>query len=362
MRLLPFNLGFTLYLAVQAQMHRPRADTGSSQEERRNEVRDWMHEGAALVEICTGVVAKGFRSLTQQLHDGAKEVQMSDMATLVNLLQCILSGPAYEHAHGQIASALGNSGINRVAISLLSWCETLGPRRDDSTVSIGYASLCLGLLQALSTVPILAQFLAAESVLSQNEGASVMRFLRRAGSGEMAEQGDAAGRTMLRVWSRNVLPLVLNLGVAVGDSFAPEAASFLNGFSEQLQRASDNLEGKGHGVASDGVSGGITYEAAYEAHTLSLLHVLLEGARSRPGAGAGMEVEELKWDSAGVKEDADSWVNGSLAALRERIIVTDERESRLFKQGKLEEMILAELRGVLTCLNGSNGDYTASKV
>lgn len=166
---------------------------------------------------------------------------------------------------------------------------------------------------------------------------------------------------MHKIWTRGILPLVLNVLIAVGAPFAAEAATFINNFAPQLELASNALDSKGAPTQRDPYAGCITYNAACEAHTLSLIAALLDRFREHDDA----DVPELLWDRAAVKEDVETWVHGTRAFLRERIAPTNEKEVALGRtkplggndntcgvQSRLEEVVLKELKGALYVLGG----------
>ena len=315
---------------------------------------------STIVEIATEVVAKGFRSLAAQLHEDKDSVIPADFSMLTSLLQSILQirGAEVTNLHSQIAFRLAEFDLGRYAIALFTWSDqaNLQVNKDDPF----YGDISLSFLVELSGLPTLAELLATDGVLSRLNTASLMGYFQRAG-------GTHPFDTPLRahkIWTRGILPLVLNVLLAVGAPFAAEAATFLNNYLPQLKIASNALDGKGIPTSRQPLDGGITYNVACEAHTLALISIVLDQYRAYDDA----DIPDLLWDRIAVKEDVDTWIQGTRAFLRERIVPVGDREIALARMkplggdkelcechSRLEELILKELKGTALVLNGNDG-------
>ncbi|KAI9723806.1 MAG: hypothetical protein M1828_004056 [Chrysothrix sp. TS-e1954] len=306
-----------------------------------------------LIEIANEIVAKGFRTLATLLHEEPASVETSDLSLVTSILQTILHYQGVELLHQQLALTLYESNVHRNALSLFSWSDRLTADGDDPVLG----ELSISFLLELSSIPALADFMASEGILSDLSTASLTDSFRQdAGIGAFDQP-----TRLYNIWSRGILPLTLNILLAAGEAYVGEATAFLNGFSTQIERASSALDAKGIPSSKDPTAGCITLSAACEAHIISLLSHAIAQFRTSPGAAALGEIPDLKWDQAAVKDDLESWVQGTRAALRERIVPTTEREVAMKKakpslkrpcgcESLLEQMVVVELEGALKVL------------
>jgi nuclear pore complex protein Nup188 len=313
------------------------------------------YEGAIstqLLEILSDTVAKGFRSLANQLHADQHSVSPSDFALLTALLQRIIAIPEMDKWQTQAALLFANSNTIRYATSLFSWSDrlTISHNGVDDPV---YGELSLLFLLSLSSIQALAETMAVEGVLSQINTANIMNYYRRSnGMGPF----DTPAR-LYSIWTKGLLPLCLNLLLSVGPPIAAEISSFLNQFPEQLARASLAINSN---PSSRSTPTRITLSITSEMHSLALISAILENVRKQ-GPKLGIQANEinmLNWDKDNVKEDIESWLSRK-GTLRERIIAVDEREvdmlSKKSGQGddagnQLEERVFGELEDAGRCL------------
>ena len=303
---------------------------------------------SVMLEIASEVVAKGFRSLASQVHEQPVEVQPGDFVLLTSILQALLQVRGAEPTgfFVQLALRLCNFNLGQYATALFSWSDRITGANDDPI----YGDISVGFLAAMSALPPLAESLATEGVLSRLNTSNLMSyFQRRGGTGPFEEP-----LRIYKIWTRGILPLVLNVLIAVGAPFAAEAATFLNNFTPQLEIASNALDSKATPTKRDPTAGCITYNAVCEAHTLALISVILDNYRANDDA----DVPVLAWDRAAIKEDVEVWSQGTRAFLRERIVPTTEKETVLSRakpvggdkelcgcESRLEELVLRELKG-----------------
>jgi nuclear pore complex protein Nup188 len=313
------------------------------------------YEGAIstqLLEILSDTVAKGFRSLANQLHADQHSVSPSDFALLTALLQRIIAIPEMDKWQTQAALLFANSNTIRYAASLFSWSDRLTISRNGVDDPV-YGELSLLFLLSLSSIQALAETMAVEGVLSQINTANIMNYYRRSnGIGPF----DTPAR-LYSIWTKGILPLCLNLLLSVGPPIAAEISSFLNQFPEQLARASLAINSN---PSSRSTPTRITLSITSEMHSLALISAILENVRKQ-GPKLGIQANEinmLNWDKDNVKEDIESWLSRK-GTLRERIIAVDEREvdmlSKKSGQGddagnQLEERVFGELEDAGRCL------------
>ncbi|KAF2251158.1 hypothetical protein BU26DRAFT_539615 [Trematosphaeria pertusa] len=305
-----------------------------------------------LLEITSDAVAKGFRSLATQLHADPESVSPSDFALLTALLQRIIAIPEMSKWQTQIALLFANSNTVRYATSLFSWSDKLTISNNGVADPV-YGELSLLFILSLSTLRSLAETMAVEGVLSQLNTANLMNYFRR--SGGMGPFDQPA--RLHSIWTRGILPLCLNLLFSVGPPIAGEIASFLNQFPEQLSRSSNSLNSR--------YATKITLSIATETHSLALISSILDNMRSQ-GPKLGIQASDvpiLEWDKENVKEDIEGWM-ARKGALRERVVVLDERDAELFGKkveggqvggNLLEESVVRELEAAGACLGLGKG-------
>lgn len=349
-----------LYLALQLHILEPGSETpedlnastakGSSA---RSEIQSTVQIG---LEILSVVVAQGFRSLTTILHDSPTLVHPSDFQLITAILRSVLHIPTLCRNAAHLFSAFSDSQTARCASTLLSWADQLATNGDPI-----YGEVSILFLLEMSGVPALAESLAVEGVMSQILSTNLIRVLQSRAFGPF----DQPVR-MYSIWSRGVLPLLLNLLHAVGAPIASEVSATLNQFPNQLARASNTFTSSPRTSAKD-PTGYITLGMASEALTFSLIVTILQTFREAGPSAAVIpsEIEEVKWDKGQVKEEVEGWLQRR-GALSEKIMPSDEKEEGWSKQrplsgtggneNRLEERVVEEMQGILGILGGNGGE------
>ena len=306
---------------------------------------------STLIEIFVEVVAKGFRFLANQMHTDPRTCSPADFLIVTAILQALLQLPGASFIHSQIALQISNFAILRYVTSLFSWSDELIMNGDPI-----YTELSIKFIIELSNIPLVAEQLAVEGVLSQICAANIMNLYRKPkGMGPFNEP-----YRMFRIWTDGILPLCLNLLEGVGPPIAGEVVSFLNQFSSQLSRATDNLRN----ITSprDDKMVYVTLGTASEIYTLALISHAID--QSRIGAWASVvavdEVGNLAWDKNAVKEDIENLLSGR-RSLRERIIPNSDSEAAMARSppskadskysNLLEEKVFDELQSAINCLS-----------
>ena len=340
-----------LYLALQPHI----LDAGSASPEdlnastakgstARSRSRSCVQLG---LEVLSTIVAQGFRSLTIILHDSPTLVHASDFSIITATLRSVLHIPSLSRNTAHLISAFSDSQTGRCASTLLSWADQLATNGDPI-----YGELSILFLVEMSSVPVLAESLAVEGIVSQILSTNLIRVLQSKAYGPF----DQPAR-MYSIWGRGVLPLLLNLLHAVGPPLASEVSAALNQFPNQLGRASNTFTSSPRTSAKD-LTGYITLGMASEALTLSLIVTILQTFREA-GASAAVipnEIEEVKWDRGQVREDVEGWLQRR-GALSEKIVASDEKEERWSKQkpvngaggneNRREQRVVERCRGYL---------------
>ncbi|CEL05585.1 hypothetical protein ASPCAL06703 [Aspergillus calidoustus] len=303
-----------------------------------------------VVEIVKVVVAQGFRSLTSYLHDQPEKCTPKDFAIITAILQSSLQVKNVERLYEHIAYHIADNDTVRHAASLFSWADQLAVGGDPV-----YGELSISFLAKLSTIPMLAEHLAVEVVLSQLSTCRLTNVLRQPkGFGPF----DPIPR-LYSIWSGGILPLCLNLLYHVIRT-APEVAAFLNQFEGPLTRAAESFTS----TRSTGIPARrICLSMASEAYSLALISYIITRLREAgPSIGVDTQaIQELNWDKAQVKEDIEELIERR-GNLRARITATNDKEVELARQkpvneasgaeNRLEEKVVKELRAALACLGG----------
>ena len=339
-----------LYLAVQVHT----ADYVPSLTEFRSQNSNTV---TLALEIISTTVAQGFRSLSNLLHESSNLVSPSDFLILTALLRSCLRVPNVARNSEHLMNSFADCQTPRCASTMLSWSDQLATSTSGDPI---YGEVSVMFLLELSTVPALAETLAVEGVLSYILTTNIVGLLQSKEYGPF----DTPPR-MYIIWSRGILPLLLNLLHAVGPPIAAEVAAALNTFPHQLSRAgqafgtstrSTVLQHRPNGEA-------ITLSIAQEAQCLALIVNILRTFREA-GASAAViasQVEDIKWDAAQVKDDIEGWLQRR-GALRDRIVPTNEREEAWMSmkpdkgemgESRLEENIMVEMMGVVGILGNT---------
>lgn len=343
-----------VFLALQPQVYNPPAPPTSSDpaSSTRKPSAPTPPQCAPLVlEILQKAVATDFRALCSAVHADAASVSPADFVLLTALLQTMLKTPNVQtSSSAQINAIFADAGTLRLAASLYSWSDQLA---DPATLDPVYGELSILFLRELSSVPLVAEQMAINGILATISSANTSQYLRKQ---KGKSPFDDPPRVFV-IWAKGILPLCLNLLLAVGPPLAAEISAFLNSFPAQLQRAQEALANRSPSLR-DPHAGAVTLGLASEAHSLCLIGLIIEEIR-RAGASVGVNSEEvpgLEFDRAAVKEE----VEGALRArrsLRERITPVGEREAALARQNggvgsesRLEEMVVSELQDALACL------------
>ena len=305
-------------------------------------------------EILSVTIAQGFRSLTILLHSSPDLVYPSDFSLLTAILRSCLRVPDLDRNSSHLLTTFSDSQTARCAATLLSWSDQLAASASGDPV---FGELSIAFLVELSSETALAESLAVDGVLGQVLSTNVIRVVQSRAFGPF----DSPSR-MYRIWAKGILPLLLNLLNAIGPPMAAEVAASLNNFPHQLVHASGAFAANAR--SSNTSQGYLTLSMATEAHDMALIVSILNSIREAGASAAVLagDIEEVKWDTAQVKEDVEGWLQDR-GALRSKIVATNKREeawllTKPSREGKgnenlLEEKVVDELRHVVGVLTGS---------
>lgn len=343
-----------LFLAIQ-----PHVDASAKKRSNAHSDRHQPSNSPTLstiLEILNVVVAQGYRFLTTTLHDESNICLPKDFAILTAILQSCLQVKDVDRVHAEIVSQFVENGTARHAAALYSWSDQLTIDGDPI-----YGELSILLILELSTIPMMAEELAVEGVLTGISSSKLTSLLRGAdGIGPY----DSPTR-IFSIWAGGILPLCLNLLNAIGRGVAGEVAVFINQFEGQLSRATQAFARTYTSTPKKASEAGISLTMTSEANCLALISFILDNYRAA-GASAGVDPREIpdlsKWDAKAVKEDIEE-ILIRRQGLRKRLIPTSETEVDMKTQqplnaasgaeSRLEEKALSVLKSTLICLSHS---------
>ena len=272
---------------------------------------------------------------------------------LINaILRCCLRMPGIERHAEYMMRLFSDDNTARYATTLLSWSDRL-ILGDDPI----FGEISIEFLLELSRFHALAECITVAGISTEITAANLLNYFRRPGG---IGPFDTPAR-MYGIWTRGILPLVINILRAIGAPIASEMGTFLNQFTGKLSRISTHFDPKPSPSTQDLRVGYITLAMASEAQSLALISTILDLFREA-GASAGIvaaDVPELAWDRNQVKADIDSWLRRR-GALRDTIMPTNEKEaswstqkpasSQSGAESLLEEKVVDELRNALSLL------------
>ncbi|CAK7273614.1 hypothetical protein SEPCBS119000_005751 [Sporothrix epigloea] len=314
-----------------------------------------------VLNVLDRVVAQGFRALVSMVHDKESESRPDDLALLTAVLQACLATPSISECQSQVLNIMASHDVLHVATSLFSWSDKLLVDDRDPV----YGELSLLFLLELSSLPAVAEQLACDGFLSHLTSASLTSHMRRPGVSPFSDA--AVLQRCYSIWAKAVLPLLVNVVIALGTSIAPEIAYVLNHFPNLLEASVQRFEAPGLSrtsaatlrastLTTNGTNGPpLTLLAVNEVHSLALLTRVLEVLR----VNNARDIPPVAWDSSLVLESVDFWLTRP-RLLRERLVPLGARESELrtreaqqFKglaENQLEEKVFQLMSAIKTVL------------
>ncbi|PKS10052.1 hypothetical protein jhhlp_004677 [Lomentospora prolificans] len=268
-----------------------------------------------VLDILDRVVGKGFRTLVTLIHDKNTAVSPEDLGLITAVLQACLGVPDMAQQQTQVLNIMAAHDAMHVACSLFSWSDKITDNGDPV-----YGELSLLFLLELSKLPMVAEQLACNGVISQLTSANLTRFMRR---GVISPFADNVGaQRCYSIWAKAMLPLLLNLLTAMGTTVAPEVSYVLNQFPSLLKSSVERFEAPGTSrTASKEAMHYVTLLTAMEVHSLALLTRVISALRQNNNR----DIPEVQWDGPSLLEYVEFWLN-SRRLLRERLLPLGQRE------------------------------------
>lgn len=268
-----------------------------------------------ILNVLDHVVGRGFRTLVSLIHDQDTDVLPEDLALLTAIMQACLSLPTIDQSQTQILNIMASHEVMNAATSLFSWADQLSIQGDPV-----YGELSILFLLELSSFPLLAEQLACDGILSNLLSANLTKYMLKANISPYADAPVA--QRCYSVWTKGLLPLMLNLLASLGATLAPEMAYVLNQFSHLLEASVDRFEPPGASrTRSKSTPHYLTLVATSEIHSLALLTRILAALR----AGNSRDIPAVEWDASGLLENVDFWLS-SRRLLKERLLPLGSRE------------------------------------
>ena len=329
-----------------------------------------------VLEIAETVIAQGVVSVTSIIHDRAQTstaafdnltdetvVGPRDLFLLLSLLETVLRLPLLSQIISQLSGICSSSGMIESCLLLFSWCHVLTRSKapNKSANSLVLAELSLRLLVSLSSLPLAAEELAVEGLLTRLSTARITQVLQSCPGGVLPlDSRGTQYQVLYTIWSIGILPLCLNLLHYVGRPMAGEISVFLNQFPSQLNKASTAFSYSSFRQSNNMNKGVITSASANEATTMALIsHILAEYRAAGASAGVdALEIPNLEGYDEHRKvlaEEIEDLI-AQPATLKASIVPVDALEEARLKDGRLEKKIKEELKCAATCLRGTEGE------
>ncbi|KAG6038763.1 hypothetical protein E4U41_003719 [Claviceps citrina] len=268
-----------------------------------------------VLNLLDHVVGRGFRSLVSLIHDNDAGILPEDSTLLTAILQACLSLPNMDQSQTQILNIMAAHDAVNAATSLFSWADKLAQQGDPV-----YGELSVLFLRELSTLPLVAEQLACDGVLSSLLSANLAKYMLRSTVSPYADMPVA--QRCYAIWVKGFLPLMLNMLAALGATLAPEITHVLNQFSHLLDASVDRFEAPGASrTKSQSSPQYLTLLATSEIHSLALLTRVISALR----ANNNRDIPAIEWDAASVLENVEFWLS-SKRLLKERLLPLGARE------------------------------------
>lgn len=203
-----------------------------------------------ILDMLDLVVAQGFNDLAQAAQAHPESTNPEDIALITGILQSSLRLKGIEVIHSGLGMHVGEQSTIRAATTLYSWAEQIGAA-DNSYNDPVYGELAVLFLLELSYVPLLAEQLAVERVL----GLLLTSRLSYTINGTMTSglNNSIQYPRLHNIWSRGLLPILVNLLSAIGPRIGPDVVHFLSFFAPQIEGLIHSWQQRGNAITLAGV-------------------------------------------------------------------------------------------------------------
>ncbi|KAK7963729.1 hypothetical protein PG996_008585 [Apiospora saccharicola] len=304
-----------LYVTLRAQVRALNSTSKTAADKKAiDNAITTVHQ--TVLSILDRTVARGFRMLVSLVHDSDTTVFPEDVAILTAIMQACLCIPGINESQQQIVNIMAAHDAVHVAVSLYSWSDKLAEKGDPV-----YGELSLLFLLELSALPVVAEQLACDGLLNHITSANLASYLNRPNVSPFAET--VGPQRCYSIWAKAIVPLLLNVLSALGQTIAPEVAYVLDQFPSLMASSVERFEAPGVSRTHRNNRGSyITTLSTSEIHSLALITRILSALRTNNAR----DIPEVQWDSAGLLENVEFWL-GSRKLLRERLVPLGTREA-----------------------------------
>ncbi|KAF3927231.1 hypothetical protein ABW20_dc0106606 [Dactylellina cionopaga] len=291
-----------------------------------------------LVGVFDLVVARAFKSLANGAYESGATANAGDMLTVIGIMQKILSFNGLEPVYEHLVTHLSNHGTIRVATILFTWASKLVETQTEPNAIPDplYGEISIMFLVKLSTLPILAEQIALNSVFnSLSEGDLATKI-------QAGQLLPTSTPRLHSIWSKGFLPLLLNVLFALKKRVAPEIAMFLRSFNRQIIFTMAYLNKPEY----------ITLPHLEEITDLIAILILLDQMGSSPGDEIMGRVRSL--------EAACDQIISHKAWLAKVLVATSVEEDTLLQNGvdnsnKLATKVVAQARMIQKLIVSTDG-------
>ncbi|KAF3912933.1 hypothetical protein AA313_de0209790 [Arthrobotrys entomopaga] len=291
-----------------------------------------------LVGVFDLAVGRAFKSLANGAYESSTTANAGDMLIVIGVMQTILSFNGLEPIHEHLVTHLSNHGTIRVATILFTWASKLveAPTEPNAIPDPLYGEISIMFLVKLSTLPILAEQVALNSVFnSLSEGDLAMKI----------QAGQLLPTTTPRlhnIWSKGFLPLLLNVLFALKTRIAPEIGMFLRSFNRQILFTITYLNKPEY----------VTLSHLEEITDLTAILILLDRMGSSPGEEIMDRIRSL--------DNACEQIISHKAWLSKVLVATNLEEDALLQNGaeggnKLAVKVAAQARMIQKLIAAMDG-------
>ncbi|EWC45029.1 hypothetical protein DRE_06309 [Drechslerella stenobrocha 248] len=291
-----------------------------------------------LVGVFDLIAARAFTALANAAYESTFAANPGDMLIVIGILQTILSFKGLEPVQEHLVTHLANHGTIRVATILFTWASKLveQPMEPNANLDPIYGELSIMFLVKLSTLPILAEQIALNSVFnSLSEGDLATKI-------QIGQLLPTTTPRLHSIWCKGFLPLLLNVLYALKKRIAPEIAMFLRSFNRQIIFSMAYLSKPEY----------VTISHLEEVSDLAALLVLLDQMGASPGDEIMGRVRSL--------EPACDQIISHKAWLSKVLIATSSEEDALLQNGtesgnKLMTKVVAQAKTIQKLVASMDG-------
>ena len=198
-----------------------------------------------ILDMLNLVVAQGFMDLAQAAQARPDTTNPEDIALITGILQASLRLNGIEVIHGGVGMHVSDQGTIRAATTLYSWAEQIGASTNGNNDPV-YGELAVLFLLELSYVPLLAEQLAVEPLLELLLTSNLSHTIRNTMTAGL--NNPLQYHRLHNIWSRGLLPILVNLLAAIGPRIGPDVVRFLSFFGRQMEALVDSWGQRGNAI------------------------------------------------------------------------------------------------------------------